>query len=323
MKTLAISTSVALSFMSLASAQAQAEADTPTKKWPTQITGKPILGKHTVTEAEDGFIYETRSYRVEIPEKIEPSLISNFVVSAESVAYALRSIPLPLYTLNATDKPLIEISLDEKSYLAAGGAKGTAGFFNGRTKKINIQWEQLNRVPANSQLLERPAFDLLVHEITHLCMHGTLWKMETWFSEGVAEYLAAAHLTKGHFDFTKMDAQIRDHIRNQTGARGTIVNATSIATLLSLTSKDWLQKIAELSPEAALQSYTSALVLTHFCFHGGSKRREKVANYLKELEEVHDYRQKKPTLFTHSEALEIQKKLQAYWKPKGLQLVFR
>jgi len=304
MKTLAISTSVALSFMSLASAQAEAEADTPTKKWPTQITGKPILGKHTVTEAEDGFIYETRSYRVEIPEKIEPSLISNFVVSAESVAYALRSIPLPLYTLNATDKPLIEISLDEKSYLAAGGAKGTAGFFNGRTKKINIQWEQLNRVPANSQLLERPAFDLLVHEITHLCMHGTLWK-------------------KGHFDFTKMDAQIRDHIRNQTGARGTIVNATSIATLLSLTSKDWLQKIAELSPEAALQSYTSALVLTHFCFHGGSKRREKVANYLKELEEVHDYRQKKPTLFTHSEALEIQKKLQAYWKPKGLQLVFR
>ena len=323
MKTLPTKALIALLFTGSVLAQTEEKVEEPVKKWPTQIIGTKVLGKHTVTESEAGFVYETRSYRVRIPEKIESSLVSNFVISAESVAYALRSIPLPLYTLKSADKALIEISLDEESYLAAGGTKGTAGLFNGRTKKINIQWEHLNRVPAGSQLLRRPAFDLLVHELTHLCMHGSLWKMETWFAEGVAEYLAAAHLVQGHFDFTQIDTQIRDHVRNQTGARGSKVQATSIPTLLSLSSREWLRQIAELPPEAVLQSYTSALILTHFCFHGGSKRREKVKQYLKDLEQIRDYRQKRPTLFTPAEAAEIQKKLQTYWKPKGLQLEFR
>ncbi len=293
------------------------------QKWPTTLSPEPRLAKHTVEATETGFLYTTTNYRVATSQKIATPLIANFVLSAESVALALKSLPLPLFAPPIKGKPLIQLAHDAESYATAGGSPGTAGFYNGHTQKVLIQWEQLNRTPPASQLLPRPTFDLLVHELTHLCMHETLWKMEPWLVEGVAEYLAAAHLSQGKFNFTKIDAQIRDHLRRQSGVRGPHLSATNIKLLLQLNSRHWLRRTAVLPPAEALQSYTSALLLTHFAFHGGAERRQEVSAHLAALEKVSTTRDPIPTLFPLTEATEIEQKIKAYWSTRGLKLEFK
>ncbi len=294
-----------------------------TQKWPLTITPSPKLGTHSVEAAQNGFIYETSSFRIQTPKKIDSDLVTNFVMSAEATALALKSIPFALSSTSNSEKPLIQIALDEESYSTAGGASGTGGFYDGHRNRVIVRWDQLHRVPSQSALLRRPAFDLLVHELTHLGMRDKIWKIRPWLTEGIAEYLAAAHLVRGNFDFRKIDTQIRDHVRKQTGAKNQKIPLTNIEQLLKLSSNDWLKRTATLPPNEALESYTSALLLTHFTFHGGAERRQEFSNYLAELEKVILKRDQKPILFPIKYASSIQMKLKAYWSTRGLQLDFK
>ena len=293
------------------------------QKWPTQIIPRDRLGVYQVKAEEGAFLYETASYRIQSPKKIDSDLVRNFVISAESVAFALKSIPLPLFSPPHRIKPLIRIELDEESYAAAGGPKGSAGFYDGRSNIVVVRWDQLKQSPRPSRLIRRPAFDLLVHELTHLGMREQIWKIEPWLTEGVAEYLAAAHLKQGRFNFRDIEAQIRDHIRRQNGLSGPSINATTLQVLVDLSYRDWLKRIAILPPKQALESYTSSLLLTHFYFHGGSERRHEMKQYLTRLQKITSPRERGPLLVSSTEASEIEKKIKAYWSSRGLQLHFR
>jgi hypothetical protein len=294
------------------------------QKWPTIFQPTEAMGSIKKIESSDQiFRYETHTYRIESEVELEEALLSNFAASAESVVVVIKSIPLPLFSPLKNKKPLIQISSSEESYEAAGGAKGTAGFYNARSKSVIIQWGQLNHRPASTRLLPLPAFDLLVHEICHLCMHRSLWKMEPWLTEGVAEYLTAAHLKEGRFDFTRIENHIRDQIRNRVSKEDKKITVMKMEKLLRLTSRDWLQRTATLPPGEALQSYFSALLLTHFTFHGGADRRTQIARYLEKLEKVTFLKDPRPILYTPVEGKAIEEKIKSFWSSRGLQLDFQ
>lgn len=294
------------------------------QEWPK--TFQPAAGASqvkNVTKGEDGFRYETKSYRIKSATKLERALLDNFAASAESVAVVMKEVPLPLFAPSQKSKPLIEITTNEEAYRKTGGAPGTAGYYDGRSGRVIVQWEQLNRTPANSGLLPQPAFDLLVHELTHLCMGKWTWKMEPWLVEGTAEYFAAAHLSKGRFDFTKIESHIRDHVRKLTPPKAQQVTTLSVSKLLRMSSRDWHTRTENLPPGEALLSYTSSLLLTHYAFHGGAERRKEVRSYLEALDKVSFVHEEKPRLFSPADAMEIESKIKTYWKLKGLRLDFQ
>lgn len=292
--------------------------------WPRSF--QPTAGASGIKKVADnsaGHRYSTSSYRIQSAVELDSALLNNFALSAESVAVVMKKIPLPLFAPSDNGKPLIEIAADEKSYRTAGGASGTAGYYDGRRGRVIVRWDQLNRNPSNSKLIPRPAFDLLVHELTHLCMGQLIWKMEPWLVEGTAEYFSAAHLTKGRFDFTRIESHIRDHIRKLTPPKDQQVQVMKIAKLLGMTQRDWLDRTAKLPPEEVLQSYTSSLLLTHYVFHGGVDRRNLVRSYLETLQKIKFTHEEKPKLFQKSQAPDIETKLKAFWSKKGLNLQFR
>ena len=293
------------------------------QKWPLEITPQKDLGSYQASTIGGNFLYETRTYQVTSPQEIDPTLLENFILSAESVTLALKAIPLSLFSPQNKKKALIKIVFDETSYLSAGGAPGTGGFYHGFNNSVIIRWDQLNQRTKHSTLLHRPTFDLLVHELTHLCMGEQIWKMKTWLFEGVAEYLAAAHLNEGRFDFRKIETQIRDHIRKQSAQDTEEIPATKINTLLQLSSQDWLNRNATLAPRTALEAYTSALLLTHYAFHGGSERLERVREYLMDLAEIKFQKEPKPSLFSTNKAAVIEKQIKNYWNTRGLKLIFK
>lgn len=294
------------------------------QEWPKTFTPAADAARiELVAQNEKGFHYKTTSYRIESAVELDVSLLKNFASSAESVAAVIQKIPLPLFAPLKKGGALIEITADTEAYTKAGGARGTAGYYDGRSDRVIVQWSLLNRRPENSDLLPRPAFDLLVHELTHQSMSKLLWKMEPWLVEGTAEYLSAAHLSKGRFDFVRIEALIRDHLRNRTPTKGSKVISMSIKKLLGLSSQDWHDRTAKLPPEEALQSYTAALLLTHYAFHGGDERRKQTRLYLETLEKITQHRDQKPILFPPADASKIESQLKSFWGRKGLQLNFQ
>ena len=141
--------------------------------------------------------------------------------------------------------------------------------------------------------------------------------VEPWLVEGTAEYFAAAHLSKGRFDFTEIESHIREHVRKLTPPKAQQVTTLSVSKLLRMSSRDWHTRTENLPPGEALQSYTSSLLLTHYAFHGGAERRKEVRSYLEALDKVSFVRKEKPRLFSPADAMEIESKIKTYWKLKG------
>ena len=133
--------------------------------------------------------------------------------------------------------------------------------------------------------------------------------VEPWLVEGTAEYFAAAHLSKGRFDFTEIESHIREHVRKLTPPKAQQVTTLSVSKLLRMSSRDWHTRTENLPPGGALQSYTSSLLLTHYAFHGGAERRKEVRSYLEALDKVSFVHKEKPRLFSPADAMEIESKI--------------
>ncbi|MDA7881397.1 hypothetical protein N9A94_03755 [Akkermansiaceae bacterium] len=289
------------------------------KDWPTKFSPSATLGKYQALEPEGELHrYATTNYLIESPIPLDRTKLANFTKTIESVAVVLKSIPLPLYAPPLNHRPRILICPDEASFIREGGPKGSAGYYSGRHARVLIRWDQL--YPANATA--RPMDDLLVHELTHLCMTNILWRCPPWFHEGVAEYLAAAHIGGGRFDFTEIENAIESRIEKHNPPKSPIANALDPSVLLTLTERGWHARTKDAVDWEPFEPYTTSLLLIHYAFHGGAERRAEVTAYLKALDEMITRRSPRPVLFEPEQSNEIKKKLTAFWATRGLRLQF-
>lgn len=297
-------------------------ANSSGQAWPKKISPPTGAGKYSVRAGAEGFVYQTKSFQIETFERHDHTLMTNFTKCLESVPLVLQSIPIPLYAPPAQKQGRLLLTADEKAYLDAGGAKNTAGFYHGAQSKIIINWDQFKNSTVETRVIQHPAFDLIIHEITHLSMDELMWRCEPWLTEGIAEYMAAAHLGRGNFDFDRIDRAVRMRIEKHTksGVAGNPV--INISNLVSLSSRAWLKRTAGLDPWETLKAYNCALLLTHYCFHGDSQRVDRTRRHFEEIHSIKTRRQKIPRLFMPNEAKQIEAAISAYWKKRGLTVTF-
>lgn len=273
--------------------------------------------------AEAGrFVYQTKSFQIVTFKKHDHTLMTDFTKCLESVPQALQNIPAPLYAPSKKQKGQLLIVGRDEDYLAAGGAENTAGYYDGAKNQIIINWPHFRNNTTQTRILQEPAFDLIVHELTHLLMHNLMWKCEPWISEGIAEYMAASHLGQGNFSFAQIDQAIRKRIKKHTKSRTIDTTVLGINPLISLTSKAWLERTAEVDSWEALKAYNCALLLTHYCLHGGSGRLKKTQEYFEILHTVKTIKQKPPSLIPIVDAKEIEIAITSYWEKRGLRVKF-
>ena len=289
------------------------------KEWPTKFSPSAALGKYQTLDPEGELHrYATKNYLIESHTALDRTKLANFAKTIESVAVVIKSIPLPLYSPPVHNRPRILICPDETSFVRAGGPKGFAGYYNGRHARVLIRWDQL--YPAGG--IARPMDDLLVHELTHLCMTNILWRCPPWFHEGVAEYLAATHVGAGQFRFTEIENDIESHVEKHHPPKSTIAKALDPAVLLTLTERGWQSRTKEAVDWEPFEPYTTSLLLIHYAFHGGAERRAEVKTYLESLDQVITRRSPQPILFDPSQATDLKKKLTRFWSTRGLRLQF-
>ena len=290
--------------------------------WLKKIHPPAGAGKYSITPEAGRFVYQTKSFRIVTFKKHDHTLMTDFTKCLESVPLALQNIPVPLYAPSKKQKGQLLILEHDADYLAAGGAKNTAGYYDGVKNRTLINWTHFRKNKTQTRLLQEPAFDLIIHELTHLSMHNLMWKCQPWLTEGIAEYMAASHVGRGTFDFSRIDHSIHKRIEKHTKPGSISSEVLGIRPLLSLSSKGWLERTAKVDAWEALKAYNSALLLSHYCLHGGAERLKKTRQHFEALHMIQTNRQKVPHLITVDKAKTIEIAIADYWKKRGLRVKF-
>ncbi len=304
------------------------------QKWPSSFKPSRAAAIKLIQKGGDGqndqpFIYQTAHFELRSLTELSQRDLSHFATTAESVPSVLARLPLPLLGMpkdaagnDALGKVLIYP--DEESFLKAGGPHGAAGYYSGRQQAIMLRADTFLSPPprAGSKLPPKANYDLLVHEFTHLCMHRDLGQLPVWFTEGTAEYIAAAHENKGVYQFSNITASIRKHILKNLPLDKEFVVLPSIEETMSLTHKTWKERIETGSAEDHYRSYATSLLIIHTLFHGGEKRLNITRSFLDQIHARKRLSDPIPVLIPPSDRMKLQKMIVNHWKPRGLRLKF-
>lgn len=294
------------------------------KPWPREVKTRAVQFKIVNDETTGLQIVTTKHFRMVSETKIVRQDFARFAKVVESVPQLIESHPMPLWSPPTKKQIDIILCKDNESFAKAGGKPGAVGWWDGRKRHALIRADYFLAPPrnGNSRLQPRPDQGLLVHEMVHMSMAGLLWRIPPWFSEGAAEYFSVCHQGGGWYMFRDLESTIRDHLRYAAGKNkvGEKYHLLGVEKILKLDHKGWLESATVQISGNAYLPYATALLLTHYHFHGGAERRKKVADHLTKL---HNLDPRTPTpAFPTEDGKEIQKRLVKYWAPRGLQLVF-
>lgn len=292
------------------------------KAWPRSFAGRPAKIIPLDPDQADARAWETAHFRLLSDDELSPAALQKLAHTVESVPQLLKGLPPGLWNpVRSESKPTIVLCQDEPSFLKGGGKKGTMGYYHRRRNAVLIRADLFlvkpkKGTPASFAMANE---DLLVHELVHLGMPWVLAYGRPWLYEGLAEYLAAAHLSDGQYRFDKIGKSIRAHIltylpRGDDGA----VHLPHPADVLALTSRQWTKGWGK--GHETLRPYAAALLLVHYQLESPD-RRTAFEEHLTALQTHQGFRQAPPELRTDDPGL-IAKRLQAFWNLQGLKIRF-
>lgn len=286
-------------------------------KWPKTLKNTSTPAITIPTNETPPFTYETKTFRFITDQKISPDKMRAFALTAESVPAAISRIPLPLRRLPVNkdgSKPAIYLFADPEDFIRAGAAKAAAGYYSGKKQAVFIRSDQF----INIQNGRTPNYNLLVHELTHLCNHGILGYVPAWFSEGNAEYLSAAFIPKGSYRFDDFIRRIPAHAKKFTDTSETIT-LPNIDKFLATSSKDWTKN----PTDPAYTNYLAALILTHYTYHLNPDGRKDTKKFITHLLAKKNLTSANEILFPSKQRKTLTKNLETYWKKRGLKINFQ
>ncbi len=153
-------------------------------------------------------------------------------------------------------------------YYTAAGPRGSGGVYLADKKEVLVPSRSLGGEKSTNELkIARQTEEqgTLVHEVTHLMMHAWLPNLPLWFSEGAAEYVAAADYSSGDFRMRHHLKHVAEKLNRRLPAAKKGLQAVGLGEFLSMTDKTWKTQI-DGGKSAPL--YGTALALTAYFYHG-------------------------------------------------------
>ena len=308
------------------------------KPWPSAFNAP--TAKWTAKEVENGHVYITQSYLILSDEALGKNRLDEMTRMVESVRKALELFPLDLLPEHrneaknkTSNRHIVRIVTSQKKYLAMGGPKGSIGFYDGRSGEVTVSLERLiEPKSANSRLEPRQRYRLLVHELVHQAMGEKLIALPPWFSEGMAEYMAATQFAPGRFNFKNTSRQIIEHLQTcWLGKRKNEITIPSVEMLSGMTHKAW-NNDNHINPQNAYAKYAGSLLLTHYQMELASRNLGGLRGFLAKKIEYRPIRGRpgrflqilpsQDILWEGRNHKKVEKQLVNYWKEKGLKLQF-
>lgn len=244
--------------------------------------------------------------------------------AAESVKFAVQRIPLDLYhplkIKKDGEQPLNNIYLyeDVDAYDKATGIENSAGFYSSDTGSILLRTDKFFSD-------QKPNYQLLVHELTHLYMHGLSGKSKPWFSEGNAEYFAASFYSTGSYNFSSTHSNISKRTRTFIPDTTKQISILPIKDFIAMDNKQWIAHFNQIDPEQRYNQYMQANILIHYFYHLMPDGKNRMEQYLTDLTSAdrETIKLAQAKLFQDIALTKLESDLTKYWKNKGLNLNFQ
>ena len=301
--------------------------------WPKKFDAPQV--KYEENKLDSFYKYTTKSYTIFSNQRIREDSISKIANVAESVNGAIKLFPISLQkNMKNGNKSseIIRLYTNESEYIKSGAAKGTVGYFDGRSREVKINQEYLlGDKKKKSNLYQKHQFRVLVHELVHQSMGDQFYALPTWMREGVAEYFSATHFSPGRYNFSMATQHIKEQIQYLCNLENKDeLRAPNLRLITLMSSNDW-NKDTIMNKDRAYAKYASSLLLSHYLIELSSRNFKGMRIFLYESwENFYNKKMKKnkkpridqSILWGDKNLSKIEFQIQQYWKSKGLIIKF-
>ncbi|MBX3743654.1 MAG: hypothetical protein KF712_21895 [Akkermansiaceae bacterium] len=296
--------------------------------WPREVRMDGASACKVVLEdAKSGrFVYESPGYRFTADARITDDALRNFSVMFETTRKYARALPLSLSPGGRDGKLDILLFGEMSGYIRAGGPPGSAGCYVPARNIVMVPMESLGlKKGGTGYSLDMKVSNLvLVHELAHQLTPAAYYApgARGWFSEGLAEYMAATPYSWGYFapdiHGNSVKAYVTSTGNNGLGGRnlGTRISAPRLRHL-------FLMDYSEFSGPNAGTNYALGLLVTHYFFHmEGGGRGARMRTFLEGLHGGASGEEAVKPLLGGGTYEKLEAEISAEWAKKGVMIRF-
>lgn len=312
----------------------QVVADVPAelnfgRPWPRDVRydGASIC-KVVQEDAKAGrYVYESPNYRFTCDARVTDDALRNFSVMFETTRKFAKLLPLSLGGGRERNGKLdILLFGTQNAYISAGGMPGSAGCFVPAKGVVMVPMESLGLVKGSTgySLDVKKKNDVLVHELAHQLSPNIYFAPGAmgWFSEGLAEYMAATPYSWGYFSPDAHGNSVKAYVTT-TGTAGSPGRALGTTIHAPGLRSFFLMSYGQFSGPNGNFNYGLGLLITHYFFHmeGGGKL-QRMTQFLQGLHQGKHGEEALKPLLGGGDYEKLEKEISAAWSRLGVQIHF-
>jgi hypothetical protein len=300
------------------------------KPWPDNVKFDEDPQVEIVTEDKENnrYVYESASFRFVSDVRLSKQVVKGFALMFESTFAYCRALPLAISGGVKTDGKFQILLFEKKeSYVNAGGPPDSAGVFIGGKQVVMVPLTSVGvKQVGSGYMLDRDVSNrTLIHELTHQLTPTLYYGPGAlgWFTEGIAEYVAATPYRHGRF---KVKSNFDDVVAYATAYakddnRGRALGQEITAPAL----KDFFQMpYSAFTGNDGNFNYGLALILTTYFLHlDGEGDAARMKDFLKALRAGKKGQEAIDALLGGRSYAEMEEAVSKGWRRKGVKIEFR
>ncbi len=297
-------------------------------EWPKlSNTGIPEIKIVKEDKETNEFVYESENYQFTCDVKLSKNVVKKFAHLFEATRNYCKIIPISMIKARlpaGSYKYKILLFETKKSYVKNGGPANSAGVYMPSKDIIMVPLTSLGvKKVGSNYMFDYDGSNLaLPHEITHQLTNPEYFNARGWFSEGLAEYIAATNYRAGKYMIKSNANYIK---RSVTGFSRKSKRGRDLGTELSAPNlKDYMTMPYSEFIANGNFNYGLGLLITYYFFHYEKETgRDNINAFLKALNEGKQGKEALKLLLNSRTFDELEKDISKAWKSRGVTINFK
>jgi hypothetical protein len=300
------------------------------RPWPDNVKFDEDPQVEIVSEDKEAnrYVYESASFRFVSDVRLSRQVVKGFAVMFESTYQYCRALPLAITGGIKTDGKFQILLFEKKeTYVEAGGPPTSAGVFISAKSAVMVPLTSLGvKQVGSGYMLDRDVSNrTLIHELTHQLTPMPYFQNGAmgWFTEGIAEYVAATPYRQGRF---KVKSNFDDIVAYATAYGKDATRGRALGKDISAPHlKDYFQMpYSAFTGTDANFNYGLALMLTTYFLHlDGEGDAARMKEFLKALRAGKSGQDAIDVLLGGRSYEEMEEAISKGWRRKGVKIEFR